>query len=194
MIKKIANHFLIGVLSVLPFVVIIEVTLLVKDVIESFVKHIYRFSDNVSVTLVMFGLCFILLVSMGASMSRYGRSIVIVVCDWIAYKIPVLSSIYKVTQKTVALFSGQGAAAKKEVVLIEYPKQDVWVPAYVTNKDNENYVLFVPTSPNPTSGFTVIIHASKIRKVDMSLEDVTRFIVSVGVDFDMAHAKAKGVL
>jgi uncharacterized membrane protein len=69
-------------------------------------------------------------------------------------------------------------------VYTEYPKDGVWVPAYVTNKKNDMYVLFIPTSPNPTSGFTVIVHESKVVKSTMSIEEATSFIVSVGVDFN----------
>lgn len=185
MLKKSAHHFLIGVLSVLPFAVVIEVTLFMKDMLESFVRHIYSFSDNAFIAGAMFVLGVFLLISIGSSISKYGRSFVVVLCDWIALKIPLLNSIYRVTKKTVGLFSGQGAAAQREVAFIEYPKEGVWVPAYVTNKDGDFYVLFVPTSPNPTSGFTVIVHEEKVKKTEMTIEEVTRFIVSVGVDFSM---------
>ena len=77
------------------------------------------------------------------------------------------------------------------MVYIEYPKEGLWVPGYVTNKEGDMYVLYVPTSPNPTSGFTVIVHESKIVKSNMSLEDVTSFIVSVGVDFHKGEDVAK---
>ncbi|MDP1667320.1 MAG: hypothetical protein Q8L79_19615, partial [Methylobacter sp.] len=55
-------------------------------------------------------------------------------------------------------------------------------PAYVTNKVGEMLVVYVPTSPNPTSGFTIIVHQSKVVKSNMDIEAVTSFIVSVGVD------------
>jgi uncharacterized membrane protein len=70
------------------------------------------------------------------------------------------------------------------VVYIEYPKQGLWVPAYVTNKENDRYILFVPTSPNPTSGFTIITHESNVVKSEMDIEQATSFIISVGVDYD----------
>jgi uncharacterized membrane protein len=60
------------------------------------------------------------------------------------------------------------------------------VPAYVTNKHDNKYVLFIPTSPNPTSGFTVIVDKSKLVKSDMNIEEATSFIVSVGVDYNKA--------
>ena len=74
----------------------------------------------------------------------------------------------------------------KEVVYVEYPKEGVWVPAYVTNKFENKYILFIPTSPNPTSGFTVIVDKSKLIKSDMDIEEATSFIVSVGVDYNKA--------
>jgi uncharacterized membrane protein len=65
------------------------------------------------------------------------------------------------------------------------------VPAYVTNKTEDRYVLFVPTSPNPTSGFAVIVHESKVVKSEMSIEQVTSFIISVGADFEKVSEIAK---
>ena len=57
------------------------------------------------------------------------------------------------------------------------------MPAYVTNKINDWYVLYIPTSPNPTSGFTVIVHHSKVKHSQMGMEEVSSFVISVGVDF-----------
>jgi uncharacterized membrane protein len=79
----------------------------------------------------------------------------------------------------------------KEVVYVEYPKEGIWVPAYVTNKYENKYVLFVPTSPNPTSGFTIIVDKSKLVKSDMDIEEATSFIVSVGVDYTKASEANK---
>jgi uncharacterized membrane protein len=56
----------------------------------------------------------------------------------------------------------------------------------VTNRQDNKYILFIPTSPNPTSGFTVIVDKSKVIKSTMDIEEATSFIVSVGVDFDKA--------
>jgi uncharacterized membrane protein len=62
----------------------------------------------------------------------------------------------------MTMFRIDEGSEKKEVVYIEYPNRGIWVPAYVTNKEQDWYVLYVPTSPNPTSGFTVIVHESKV--------------------------------
>ena len=113
-----------------------------------------------------------------------GRSLIIASIDAVIHRIPLLNTIYRVTKKVVNMFSGHEKKEPKEVVYVEYPKQGIWVPAYVTNKEGEMYVLFIPTSPNPTSGFTVLVHESKIIKSEMNVEEAASFIISVGVDFN----------
>ena len=82
------------------------------------------------------------------------------------------------------MFASHEQTIAKEVVYVEYPKDGIWVPAYVTNRYENKYVLFIPTSPNPTSGFTIIVDKSKLIKSAMDIEEATSFIVSVGVDFN----------
>ncbi len=72
---------------------------------------------------------------------------------------------------------------KREVVLVEYPKEDLWVPSYVLSKHENIYVLFVPTSPNPTSGYTVIVDKAKIKATSLTVAQASQFIVSMGADF-----------
>ena len=85
------------------------------------------------------------------------------------------------------MFSSHEQTMAKEVVYVEYPKEGIWVPAYVTNRHGDKYILFIPTSPNPTSGFTVIVDKSKLIKSAMDIEEATSFIVSVGVDYNKAE-------
>lgn len=89
------------------------------------------------------------------------------------------------------MFTSDDSSIAKEVVYVEYPKDGVWVPAYVTNRYENKVVLFIPTSPNPTSGFTVIVDKSKIMESSMDIEDATSFIVSIGVDYDKAKEMLK---
>ena len=66
---------------------------------------------------------------------------------------------------------------------MEYPKADLWVPAYVLSKYENVLVLFVPTSPNPTSGYTVIVDKTKIKETTLTVAEASQFIVSMGSDF-----------
>jgi uncharacterized membrane protein len=180
--KKILNFFLIGVFAFIPVVVILQIVFFMKDLVSELFKMVYNYSDNVMMTLTLFMISFAMFAYVGYRVSM-GRSLIIASIDAVIHRIPLLNTIYRVTKKIVNMFSGHERKEPKEVVYVEYPKEGIWVPAYVTNKEAEMYILFIPTSPNPTSGFTVIVHESKVVKSTMNVEEAASFIVSVGVDF-----------
>lgn len=188
--KKILNFFLIGVLGFIPVVVILQIVFFVKDLVSELFKMVYDYSDNYFMTVTVFLISFAMFAYVGYRV-RMGRSLIISSIDAVIERIPFLNTVYRVTKKVVNMFSGHEEKEPKEVVYVEYPKDGVWVPAYVTNKEGEMYVLFIPTSPNPTSGFTVIVHESKIVKSDLDIEEATSFIISVGVDFNKFNEAIK---
>jgi uncharacterized membrane protein len=184
--KMLLNNFLIGVFAVIPIVVVLQIIIFVKELVSELFQVVYGFSDNYLYTALVFAVSFIILVYIGNTTAKKGRSWVISVFDFVIARIPFLNTIYRVLKKVINMFSSREQTMAKEVVYVEYPKEGVWVPAYVTNKHGNKYVLFVPTSPNPTSGFTVIVDKSKLVKSDMNIEEATSFIVSVGVDYNKA--------
>ena len=86
-------------------------------------------------------------------------------------------------------FAPKGSSQKKSVVLVEYPRKGVWAVGFAT-KDNEGEIsnktnselvnVFIPTTPNPTSGFLIMFPKNEIKYLDMSFEEASRFIVSAG--------------
>lgn len=181
--KKLLNFALIGTLALIPVVVVLQILLFVKDRLTDLFQFVYGYSDNYLVTFLLFGASFATIIYIGHRVSL-GRFSIIAAFEALIERIPFLSTIYRVTKKLVNMIAGHQLQEPREVVYVEYPKQGIWVPAYVTNKVEDRYVLFVPTSPNPTSGFAVIVHESKVIKSDMSIEQVTSFIISVGADFE----------
>ena len=189
--KKLLNDFLIGVFAVIPIVVVLQIIIFVKGLVSELFHVVYSFSDNYLYTALVFAVSFILLASIGNTIAKKGRSWVISAFDFVIARIPFLNTIYRVLKKVINMFSSREQTMAKEVVYVEYPKEGVWVPAYVTNKHEDKYILFVPTSPNPTCGFTVIVDKSKLVKSDMNIEEATSFIVSVGVDYNKASEANK---
>ena len=189
--KKLLNDFLIGVFAVIPIVIVLQIIIFVKGLVSELFQVVYGFSDNYLYTAMVFAVSFIILVYIGNTTAKKGRSWVISVFDFVIARIPFLNTIYRVLKKVINMLSSHEQKMAKEVVYVEYPKEGVWVPAYVTNKYGNKYVLFVPTSPNPTSGFTVIVDKSKLVKSDMNIEEATSFIVSVGVDYNKASEANK---
>ena len=182
--KAILNNFLIGIFAVIPIVIILQIVIFVKDRVSDLFRMVYGYADNYLYTLMVFAVSFLILSMVGHKIVKEGKFWAIAAFDFIIDRIPLLNSIYRVTKKVINMFSSHDRKEAREVVYIEYPKEGLWVPAYVTNKQDDQYVLFVPTSPNPTSGFTVIVHKSRVIKSEMNIEQATSFIVSVGVDFD----------
>jgi uncharacterized membrane protein len=184
--KKLLNYFLIGVFAIIPIVIVLQIIIFVKALVSNLFQIVYVFADSYVYTAIVFIISFALLVSIGHTIAQKGGSWIIRMFDFIIDRIPLLNTIYRVTKKVINMFMSQDQAIAKEVVYVEYPKDGIWVPAYVTNRHENKYILFIPTSPNPTSGFTVIVDKSKVVTSTMDIEEATSFIVSVGVDYDKA--------
>ena len=182
--KRLFNYFLIGILAFIPIYVIVQIVFFVNDRLSDLIKFVYGYYDNYFITSLIFVGSFSLFAYIGFRLSSMGGSWIISGIDYIIDRIPFLNTVYRVTKKIVNMVSGHEQKEAREVVYIEYPKEGLWVPAYVTNKEKDMYILFVPTSPNPTSGFTVIVHESRVVKSEMNIEQATSFIISVGVDYD----------
>jgi len=185
-VKKLLNYFLIGILAVIPIVIILQIMIFVKDRVSDLFQLVYGYADSYLYTSLVFAVSFTILVYIGHKLVREGRSWVIAAFDHIIERIPFLNTVYRVLKKVINMFSTHDKTIAKEVVYVEYPKEGLWVPAYVTNRLGDKYVLYVPTSPNPTSGFTVIADKSRIVKSAMNIEEASSFVISVGVDYSKA--------
>ena len=185
-INSIIKKFLIGVLAFIPVAVILQLLVFVEHIASNIVTFVYGYFDSYLVTGLLFVFSFASFAYIGHRVA-VGRSFFVGSIDNLINRIPILNTVYRVTKKIVNLISGHEQTEAREVVYIEYPKEGLWVPAYVTNKEKDKYILFVPTSPNPTSGFTIIVHESKVVKSEMDIEEATSFIISVGVDFEKAE-------
>jgi uncharacterized membrane protein len=114
--------------------------------------------------------------------------------DRILSNIPIVKSIYtSVKQVSDTLFSSSGQAFR-EAVLVEYPRRDCWTIAFVTGRpsgevagllqpgDEVEFVsLYVPTTPNPTSGFFLMAPRADVRPLQMSVDEALKYIISMGV-------------
>ncbi|MGZ4954338.1 MAG: DUF502 domain-containing protein [Methylobacter sp.] len=191
LVKKLLNYFLIGVLAVIPIVIILQIMIFVKDRVSDLFQMVYGYADNYLYTILVFAISFFILVYIGRKLVQEGRSWVIGMFDHVIERIPLINTLYRVLKKVINMFSSHDRTIAKEVVYVEYPKDDMWMTAYVTNRYEDKYVLFVPTSPNPTSGFTVIVDKSKVIKSAMNIEEASSFIISVGVDFGKVSEVSK---
>lgn len=180
-IKASLKYFIVGILALIPVVIVIQVLVFLETILREFFVYIYGYSNNILITVLAFTVSFIAIAYTGYRITKFEKLWLLSQVEVLINQIPMIRTIYRVSKKMVNLFSQEKSIAK-EIIFIEYPKEGLWVPGYVTNKAGEMLVVYVPTSPNPTSGFTIVVHRSRVVKSSMDIEAVTSFIVSVGVD------------
>ena len=181
--KQFFRYVFVGAVALIPLFIVIQLVLWVKEISIQLFDFVSSYTNSTGYTFVLFIVVILLLAAVGSSIEKAGKSFLVSVIDTILDKVPAIGTIYGIIKKITALFTPKNKDEKKEVVLVEYPKTDLWVPAYVLNKYQDSLVLFVPTSPNPTSGYTVIVDKSKIQPTTLSVTEASQFIVSMGADF-----------
>jgi uncharacterized membrane protein len=123
----------------------------------------------------------------GLSLSFLGKKFLQIIDD-LFKRIPILRTIYSALGQMTDSFRNQ-EGSKKSVVLIEYPRKDTWAVGFATkenkgeinDKTNKELInVFVPTTPNPTSGFLLMFPKKDLIYLDMTFEEASKFIVSAG--------------
>jgi len=135
---------------------------------------------------ILISIIFITIVG-GLSLSFLGKRILKLIDD-LFKRIPFLRTIYSAIVQMTESFSNKDND-KKSVVLIEYPRKGVWAVGFATKentgemakKTNQKLInVFVPTTPNPTSGFLLMFPLDEVIYLDMGFEEASKFIVSAG--------------
>lgn len=187
LLKASFNDFLVGFLAALPIVIVLQILVWLASFVLSKFFNIQEWVGHYFITTLVFVAIYALLAYVGHELNRRRGSIILSVIDLMIARVPYLNSLYRITKKVIDMFRGTGDQGAREVVYIEYPKDGIWVPAFVTNRVGDRCVLYIPTSPNPTNGFTVIVHESRVIKSELDFNEVTSFVVSVGADFPKTY-------
>ena len=184
------NYFITGVVVLIP----IGFTLYLSKILIGFSSKIIpeniKPNNYVPYSVpgieIIITILFITIVG-GLSLSFFGKKILKLIDD-LFKRIPFLRTVYSAILQMTETFSNKDED-KKSVVLIEYPRKGVWAVGFSTKentgemaqKTNQKLVnVFVPTTPNPTSGFLLMIPKEDLIYLDMNFEEASKFIVSAG--------------
>ncbi|MCG5511571.1 DUF502 domain-containing protein [Ectothiorhodospira shaposhnikovii] len=105
-------------------------------------------------------------------------------------RIPLVSTIYSAVKQVMETLFGAGGDSFRKVLLIEYPRKGIWTLGFQTGSgmgevqartERQVVSVFVPTTPNPTSGFIILVPRDEVIELDMSVEDGLKFVMSLGV-------------
>ena len=184
------NYFITGVVVLIP----IGFTLYLSKFLISLSSKIIPQNINPNSYLpysipgieIIISILFITIVG-GLSLSFFGKKILKLIDD-LFKRIPLLRTIYTAISQMTETFSNKDSD-KKSVVLIEYPRKGVWAVGFATkenkgemaDKTNKKLInVFVPTTPNPTSGFLLMFPIDEVIYLNMTFEEASKFIVSAG--------------
>ena len=147
---------------------------------------------------VVFALVILLLI--GAATSNFIGKKLVNWWDGLLNRIPVVRSVYAaVKQVSDTLFSDKGNAFRK-ALLIQWPREGLWTVAFLTGKPGhsvgqqlgDGYIsVYVPTTPNPTSGYMMLVREADCRPLDMSVDEALTYVISMGVIVPPEHKPAK---
>ncbi|MDP9143013.1 MAG: DUF502 domain-containing protein [Pseudomonadota bacterium] len=132
----------------------------------------------------------ILVLGTGAIAANYVGRRLLVWTEAMLGRIPLVRTIYGGIKKLAETVLSDQSVSFRQAVLIEYPRKGVWSIAFITGSPIEEVqektqttvlTCFVPTTPNPTSGFILLVPESEIVRLDMSVEEAMRLVISLGV-------------
>lgn len=196
LLKWARNRFFTGVIVAIP---IVATLLVVSWIVQKVDQNVFRIVPDslnpetyLGFAIPGLGLIIsvVVLFVLGIIASNFIGKSLIKSGEGLLDRVPVVSPVYNALKQIVQTVAAQKDRAFRDVCLIEYPKKDVWAIGFVTadlgGKPKEALgdgmvCVFVPTTPNPTSGFLLFLHKDNIRILDMTPEEGAKMIISGGM-------------
>lgn len=189
-LARLRNYFLAGIVVLVPIGFTLYLTIFLIKISSKLLPNEINPNNYLPFSIpgleILLSVIIIIIVG-GISLSFFGKRIVSLINE-IFKKIPILRTIYSAIGQMTQSFTSSGKD-KKSVVLVEYPKKGSWAVGFAT-KENDGEIskkvnkqminVFVPTTPNPTSGFLLMYPKDEVIYLDMSFEEASKFIVSAG--------------
>ncbi len=187
---RIRNNFIAGIVVLIPIGITLYLTLAIVKVSSKILPKEINPNNylpyNIPGIEIIIALILITLIGW-LSLSFIGKKL-LNIFDNILNKIPILRTIYSAFAQMLETFTSK-KVSKKNVVLVEYPRKGTWAVGFATNKNTgeiknkigqEVVNVFVPTTPNPTSGFLLMFPKEDVIYLDITFEQASKFIVSAG--------------
>ena len=188
--SKLRNAFIAGIVVLVPIGFTLYLTLFLIKISSKLIPNEINPNNYLPFSIpgleILLSVIFITIVG-GISLSFFGKKILNFIND-LFKRIPILRTIYSAIGQMTESFTNK-SDNKKSVVLVEYPKKGSWAVGFATKenkgeiskKTNKDLInVFVPTTPNPTSGFLLMFPKDEVIFLDMTFEEASKFIVSAG--------------
>ncbi len=189
-IARLRNYFITGIIVLVPIGFTLYLTIFLISISSNLIPEEINPNNYLPFSIpgleIALSIIFITLIGF-ISLSFIGKRILKLINDLLK-KIPFLRTIYSAIGQMTESFASK-KTNKKGVVLVQYPRKGTWAVGFAT-KDNRGEIskktnkslvnVFIPTTPNPTSGFLLMFQKEEVIYLDMSFEEASKFIVSAG--------------
>lgn len=195
--SKIKNYFFTGVVVAAPVAITVymsyHLVIWINKMTSRLIPQQWKIGDFVPYAVPGLGLVLLLvaLFFIGMLTTGYVGKFFVRLWEKIIRKMPVVSSIYSLLKQIFETFLSQKSNSFTETVLVEYPRKGLWTIAFVSKERTGGEVeaktkkktisIFVPTTPNPTSGFLIFVPEKDVIKLDMSVEEGIKYVISCGI-------------
>ncbi len=179
------KQFLDGLKVIIPLGVTIFILVWIFGKIDSILQPIIRSIAGRTIPGVGFAITIILILIAGAVVGNVAGRKLIRYSESLLSKIPIVRQLYYGIKQIVDSFSSQDKGGFTRVVMIEFPKAGMKTIAFVTNEyvdqsGKRMLNVFIPTAPNPTSGFLQIVKEEEVTATDISIDDALKMVMSAG--------------
>ncbi|WP_040536557.1 DUF502 domain-containing protein [Legionella drancourtii] len=190
--KSLRSYLLAGLVVWLPLLVTMVVLRFIVDLLDNLIPSAYQpeqlLGHYVPGVGVIMSLALLLLT--GVLATNFLGQRLVAWNDSLLSRIPLVRSIYKTVQQVINAVLSTNSEAFRKVVLIEYPRKGLWSIAFQTGvgsseineKTQEEMIsVFIPTTPNPTSGFLIMVPKREAIELNMSIDAALKYTISLGV-------------
>ncbi len=188
--KSLRTYFLTGIAVLLPLAITVWLLWVIFVFIDGIVGSVIEFVTGFRIPGAGFVVTVVVVFLAGLLATNLVGRKLLGLWEEILLRIPLANWIYRVAKQIVETVGRKDEQVFRQVVLVEYPRREIWVIAFLVGEAQadlfgrigENKVkLFVPTVPNPTSGFLIIVPRTDVIPLPISVEDGFKMVLSAGI-------------
>jgi uncharacterized membrane protein len=182
LMKKFLNYFIKGFVAILPFVFTVWAVTYIATALAKLLALFYSKINNPLYTTILLVFIILLITYIGYIITKKQKSIILYITEKIFSKVPFIKSIYNFFKELLKMFSNE----KNYLGVVEVSFANYKTYGFLTKEEDDKFIAFVPTAPNPTSGYVIILDKNKeVREEIKSMGEWKR------IDTDVKEALAK---
>lgn len=194
--QRIRGYLFAGILVTAPIAITIYLTYIFLNFVDTRVAKMlpdswyYSFYSILTIPGVGLIIAILFFVLVGWFATNFFGKLIIRFSEYIVNKMPIIRTLYNATKQIIETVMASKSQAFREPVMLEYPRKGVWSIGFVTGKSEgevqrltkeEMINVFVPTTPNPTSGYLLFVPRKELKFLNMSVEEAIKLVVSAGI-------------